>query len=136
VDHLQIGGLAIAGTFLIDVRLGVTAWLAAAAHEIPQELGDFAVLIRGGWSKGAALLCNVISALTFLVGGIVAYLASFRLDVDFLVPFAAGNFLYIGASDLVPEVNKHGDLKANLIHLGAFAGSVALMWMIRVVAGH
>jgi zinc and cadmium transporter len=134
--HNFIGGLAIAGTFLIDIRLGLTAWLAAAAHEIPQELGDFAVLINGGWSKGGALLCNVASALTFLLGGITAYVASFSLDVDFLVPFAAGNFLYIGASDLVPEVNKHGDMKMNLIHLSAFVASVSLMWMIRVVLGH
>lgn len=131
--HNFIGGLAIAGTFLIDIRLGITAWLAAAAHEIPQELGDFAVLIRGGWSKSAALGFNVISATTFLVGGLVAYLASSRIDVDFLVPFAAGNFLYIGASDLVPEVNKHGDMKTNAIHFAAFSASVALMWAIRVL---
>jgi len=134
--HNFIGGLAIAGTFLIDVRLGVTAWLAAAAHEIPQELGDFAVLINGGWSKRGALVCNVASALTFLLGGIVAYVASFSVNVDFLVPFAAGNFLYIGASDLVPEVNKHTDMKVNLVHLGAFVASVALMWTIRVVLSH
>jgi zinc and cadmium transporter len=134
--HNFIGGLAIAGTFLIDVRLGVTAWLAAAAHEIPQELGDFAVLINGGWSKRGALACNVASALTFLLGGIVAYVASFSVNVDFLVPFAAGNFLYIGASDLVPEVNKHRDMSVNLVHLGAFVASVSLMWIIRVALGH
>jgi zinc and cadmium transporter len=136
VDHLQIGGLAIAGTFLIDVRLGVTAWLAAAAHEIPQELGDFAVLINGGWSKGGALVRNTASALAFLLGGIVGYVASFSVNVDFLVPFAAGNFLYIGASDLVPEVNKHRDITVNLVHLVALVASVALMWMIRVALGH
>lgn len=82
------------------------AWLAAAAHEIPQELGDFAVLIHGGWEKRWALLFNVLSALTFLLGGITTYAASFHLHVAFLLPFAAGNFLYIGASDLAPEVNK------------------------------
>jgi zinc and cadmium transporter len=134
--HNFIGGLAIAGTFLIDIRLGLTAWLAAAAHEIPQELGDFAVLINGGWSKRGALLCNMASALTFLLGGVTAYAASFSLDVDFLVPFAAGNFLYIGASDLVPEVNKHRDMRVNLIHLSAFVASVALMWTIRVLLSH
>jgi len=134
--HNFIGGLAIAGTFLIDIRLGITAWLAAAAHEIPQELGDFAVLINGGWTKRGALLWNVASALTFLLGGITAYAASFTLNVDFLVPFAAGNFLYIGASDLVPEVNKHKDMKVNLIHLGAFVAGVALMWTIKVLLRH
>jgi zinc and cadmium transporter len=133
--HNFIGGLAIAGTFLIDIRLGLTAWLAAAAHEIPQELGDFAVLINGGWSKRGALTCNAASALTFLLGGVVAYAASSTLNVDFLVPFAAGNFLHIGASDLVPEVNKHADIKVSLIHLSTFVASLALMWTIRTVLG-
>ena len=63
--HNFIGGMAIAGTFLIDIRLGIMSWLAAAAHEIPQELGDFSVLINGGWKKGKALLFNALSALTF-----------------------------------------------------------------------
>lgn len=134
--HNFIGGLAIAGTFLIDIRLGIMAWLAAAAHEIPQELGDFGVLVHGGWKKSKALLFNVLSALTFLVGGIIAYIASFKVNVDFLVPFAAGNFLYIGASDLVPEVNKHGNLTANIIHFMSFAAGIALMWVIKITLGN
>ena len=104
--HNFIGGLAIAGTFLVDIRLGVTAWLAAAAHEVPQELGDFSVLVHGGWSKRRALLFNALSGLTFLVGGLVAYWLSAAIDVAFLIPFAAGNFIYIGAADLVPEVRE------------------------------
>ncbi len=134
--HNFIGGLAIAGTFLIDIRLGIMAWLAAAAHEIPQELGDFGVLVHGGWEKRKALLFNVLSALTFLVGGLTAYMASFKLNIDFLVPFAAGNFIYIGASDLVPEINKHNDIKANLVHLTAFTGGIVLMWVIKAGLGH
>ena len=125
--HNFIGGLAIASTFLIDIRLGITSWLAAAAHEVPQELGDFGVLVHGGWSKRRALIFNMLSGLTFLVGGLVAYGLSFQVDVSWLIPFAAGNFLYIGASDLVPEVNKHRDLKANAIHLLAFVLGLALL---------
>ena len=74
----------------------------------------------------------MLSALAFLAGGLIAYVASFRLNVDFLVPFAAGNFLYIGASDLVPEVNKHGEIKTNVVHFLAFAGGLLLMWLIKV----
>ena len=133
--HNFIGGLAIAGTFLIDIRLGIMAWLAAAAHEIPQELGDFGVLIHGGWEKGKALLFNVLSALTFLLGGLVAYFLSFNIDISFLIPFAAGNFIYIGASDLVPEVNKHEDLKINLTNYVSFITGILLMLTIKLLLG-
>jgi len=127
--HNFIGGLAIAGAFMIDIRLGAAAWLAAAAHEIPQELGDFGVLVHGGWSKGRALLFNFLSGLTFLAGGIVTYLASFALDVSYLLPLAAGNFIYIAAADLVPEVNRHPSPWANAVHTGCFLLGAGLMYL-------
>jgi len=130
--HNFLGGLAVAGTFLIDIRLGIVTWLAAAAHEVPQELGDFGVLVHGGWERRKALLYNLLSALTFLVGGLIAYAASFRLDVSLLVPFAAGNFIYIGAADLIPEVKAHADAKANVIHFAAFAAGVLLMLAVKL----
>jgi zinc and cadmium transporter len=130
--HNFLGGLAVAGTFLIDIRLGIVTWLAAAAHEVPQELGDFGVLVHGGWPRRQALFYNLLSALTFLVGGVIAYVASFRLDVSFLVPFAAGNFIYIGASDLIPEVKAHANLRANVIHFAAFFVGAALMLLVKV----
>lgn len=130
--HNFIGGLAVAGTFVIDIRLGIVTWLAAAAHEVPQELGDFGVLVHGGWERRQALFYNVLSALTFLVGGVIAYFASFRLDVSFLVPFAAGNFIYIGAADLIPEVKAHANLRANVVHFAAFFAGAALMLLVKV----
>jgi zinc and cadmium transporter len=132
--HNFIGGLAIAGTFLIDIRLGITSWLAAAAHEVPQELGDFGVLVHGGWRKGRALIFNMISGLTFLIGGLVSYAASSTFDVSYLIPFAAGNFLYIGAVDLVPEVSKHVDARANAVHFLMFLVGVGLMYLAKYVA--
>jgi zinc and cadmium transporter len=131
--HNFLGGLGIAGVFLIDVRLGVAAWFAAVAHEVPQELADFAVLVHGGWRRSTALVLNLLSGLTFLVGGLVAYFASTRVDVGLLVPFAAGNFLYIAASDLVPEVNKHHGARANITHFVAFAAGLALLWAMRIL---
>lgn len=133
--HNFLGGLGVAGVMLLDIRLGVAAWLAAAAHEIPQELGDFGVLIHGGWKRRRALLFNFLSGLTFLAGGLVAYAASATLDVTLLVPFAAGNFIYIGASDLVPEVNRHQDALVNLVHFVAFVAGVLLLWGIRALVG-
>jgi zinc and cadmium transporter len=129
--HNFLGGLAVAGAFIADVRLGIGAWLAAAAHEVPQELGDFGVLVHGGWEKRRALLLNVVSAVTYLVGGVVAYGASLGIDVGFLLPFAAGNFLYIAASDLVPEVKQDASLGVNLIHFASLAGGIALLYLLR-----
>ena len=131
--HNFIGGLAIASTFLLDIRLGVAAWLAAAAHELPQELGDMGVLLYGGWSKTRAVLFNFISATTFLAGGIAAYFVSFQLEIRFLIPFAAGNFIYIGASDLIPEINKHENPAVNLLHFGAFAAGLVLLLSLTII---
>jgi zinc and cadmium transporter len=131
--HNFIGGLGIAGAFIIDVRVGIGAWVAAAAHEIPQELGDFGILLHGGWSKGRALLYNFLSALTFLVGGLIAYFASREFDVGFLLPFAAGNFIYIAAADLIPEV-KHGESLAKAgIHFVSFLTGLLLLLAARIV---
>jgi zinc and cadmium transporter len=131
--HNFIGGLAVAGAFLIDVRVGISTWLAAAAHEVPQELGDFGILIHGGWKKGKALLYNLLSALTFLVGGIVAYAASFTFDVTFLLPFAAGNFIYIAAADLIPEIKHEDNPTLNAIHFCSFLVGILLLLAVRFV---
>ena len=134
--HNFLGGLSIAGVFLMDVRLGIAAWIAAAAHEIPQELGDFAVLVHGGWKKRSALLFNFASGLTFLIGGLVAYVASRHIAVDWLVPLAAGNFLYIGASDLVPEVNKSHTLGGSFVHFVMFTVGLGLLLALAGLGGH
>ncbi len=133
--HNFLGGLGVGGVMLLDLQLGLAAWLAAAAHEIPQELGDFGILIHGGWKRGRALLFNLLSGLTFLAGGLVAYAASGTIDVTLLVPFAAGNFIYIGASDLVPEMNRHRNAALNLVHFASFVSGVLLLWVLRVVLG-
>jgi zinc and cadmium transporter len=134
--HNFIGGLFVAASFLVDFKLGVIAWLAAAAHEVPQELGDFAVLVHGGWSKTQALLFNFASALTFLVGGLVAYAASARVDVVVLIPFAAGNFLYIGAADLIPEIKEAHSVRTNVHHFLAFVLGMGLLLALRFVFPH
>ena len=126
--HNFLGGLAIASTFVIDPKVGVTAWIAAAAHEVPQELGDFGVLIHGGWPKRRAILWNLASGLTFLVGAVLAYAASFEVDVTPLILFGAGNFIYIAASDLIPEIKSHeSPVRAVLLFACFAAGAGALL---------
>jgi zinc and cadmium transporter len=131
--HNFIGGLSVASTFLMDIRLGIITWLAAVAHEIPQEIGDFAVLIHGGWNKYQALLFNFLSALSFLLGALITYFLSRNMNVDYLIPFAAGNFIYIATSDLVPEVNKHKKLKHNIIHFCFFIFGIVILYFLRIL---
>ena len=128
--HNFIDGLAIAGSFLVDFRVGIVTWVASAAHEIPQEFGDFGILVHGGWNKNKALWFNFISGLTMVLGGVMAYYFSGRFDVDFLLPFAAGNFIYIAASDLIPEVKHSQSLKTNLVHYGSFLLGILLIYAV------
>jgi len=124
--HNFIGGLGIASTFLINPQAGIIAWIAAAAHEVPQELGEFGILVHGGFSRRRALLWNLVSALTFPLGAMLAYLTSQQFEVSGLVLFGAGNFIYIAASDLVPEIKSHGSLGRALLHFGCFVSGLAL----------
>ncbi len=130
--HKSIGGIAVAGTFLVDLRLGLTIFLATVVHEIPHELGDFAVLVHGGWTRTRALFWRFVSSFAFPLGGLLAYFASYEADVRFLVPFAAGNFLYIGASDLVPEVNRHHSWRSNVVHLACFLMGILTLLALRL----
>ena len=125
--HNFLDGLTVGAAFLVNPSLGFVTMLAVAAHEIPQELGDFGILIHGGWKKNKALLFNFFSGLAMVVGGIVAWLLARDIEIMFLLPFAAGNFIYIAASDLLPEI-KHCDLwKRNLAHFFAFLIGIVLM---------
>ncbi|MCD6400261.1 ZIP family metal transporter [candidate division WOR-3 bacterium] len=131
--HNFIGGLAIAGSFMSSIPTGIITWLACAAHEIPQELGDFGILIYGGWKKYKALLFNFFSALTIVPGGIFAYFLSKNIDTIFLLPFAAGNFIYIASSDLIPEIKTGGNLKRGLAHFLIFVAGILLILGVRII---
>ncbi|MHA1409603.1 MAG: ZIP family metal transporter [Candidatus Odinarchaeia archaeon] len=111
--HNYIDGLIIAGAFLVNISLGVVTTIAVVLHEIPQEIGDFGVLIHGGFTIKRALLLNFATALIAVLGAISALLlSSFIAGLQvFLVPFAAGGFIYIGASDLIPELNRQTERK-------------------------
>ncbi len=125
--HNFIGGLGIASTFLMNPAAGIAAWCAAVAHEVPQELGDFAILLHSGWKPRAALRWNFISALTFPLGAVLAWLIAQSLPVAGLVLFASGNFLYIAASDLVPEIKAGTSLRSAAFSFGWFLAGLLLM---------
>lgn len=127
--HNLIGGLAVGGALVVDFQVGVVAWVVAAAHEVPQELGDFGILVNSGWSRRNALAFNFISGLTFLVGGLLAYGLSTQIDVAILLPFAAGNFVYIGAADLLPQL-RADRLKDQLVQFAAFLLGLVLLLVL------
>jgi zinc and cadmium transporter len=130
--HNFLGGLAIGGSFLISPEVGMLTWVAAAAHEIPQELGDFAILVHGGWRKASALTANFVSALTIVPGGVLAWFLGREIDVVFLLPFAAGNFIYIAASDLIPEIKHSRTGREGLLHFVAFVLGAGFLLALRV----
>lgn len=131
--HNLLGGLAIGAIFLVDFRAGVAAWIAAALHEIPQEIGDFGAIVHAGYSRGKALFYNFLSALTFPLGGIIAYVVGQSMDVWFLVALGAGNFIYIAGADLIPEVKRSERLRETMIRFVAFLLGVALLLAATVV---
>ncbi|MEM3402906.1 MAG: ZIP family metal transporter [Candidatus Hadarchaeales archaeon] len=133
--HNFVDGVIIAAGFLVSPWLGLITTLAVAAHEVPQELGDFGVLVYGGLKPRRALFLNFVTALTAVVGGAGGYyiLPLFENAKIFLLPFAAGGFLYIAASDLIPELHKEGGRVRPLISFVSFMLGIILMWSLRLL---
>ncbi|MDP2735670.1 MAG: ZIP family metal transporter [bacterium] len=133
--HNFVDGVILAAAFLVDVKLGMVTTAAVAFHEVPQEIAEFGVLLYAGFSKVKALVLNFLSATSIIIGGIAGFLAQ-----DLLLPwiplvllFAVGSFLYIGASDFVPEFKKERNPKKALgLSLVFFAG-LAFMWLLTLV---
>ena len=133
--HNFIDGLIMAASFSISTTLGFTTSLAIAAHEIPQEIGDFGVLIFGGFEKKKAIILNFGVALTIVLGGIVGYFISRSIEqaTVFLLPFAAGGFIYIASSDLIPELRKEKKLKKSILTLIVFIIGIILMLGVKLL---
>jgi len=135
--HNFIDGVVIAASYLVDVHVGIVTTIAVAMHEVPQELGDFAVLVYGGFSKVKALFFNFASAVTAVAGAILGYFFILTPEVvTYVLPFAAGNFLYIASSDLVPELHKEVDTKRSVQSFLMFLLGIILMYMFKVALEH
>ena len=106
--HNFIDGIVIAAAFLTNTTLGVATALAVIAHEVPQEIGDFAILLNGGYSKQRAFLYNLLSSLTTLPGAVISYffLKTAQTAVPYILALSAASFIYIAMADLIPELHK------------------------------
>lgn len=134
--HNFIDGMIISATYLASVELGFTTTLMVVFHEIPQEIGDFGVLIYGGFSKRKALAYNFVSALAAVLGAIVTYFLAGAVDfAPLLVPFAAGGFIYIAATDLIPELHKKNTAGASVIQFFSLLLGIGLIAYLKMVVG-
>lgn len=130
--HNFMDGLIIAASFVTNIPLGITTTLAVALHEIPQEISDFGVLIYGGFKKTKALLFNFISALIAVLGGVTGFYASGYMSITaYITPLAAGGFIYIAATDLIPEIRKEKNIWKSFAYFGVFFMGIMLMHLLR-----
>ena len=130
--HNFIDGIIIAASFLVDTSLGLITTAAIIFHEIPQEIGDFGVLIHGGFTRARALLLNFLSALTAVLGAVVVLLLNMQVETvsHFLVPFTAGGFIYIAASDLIPEMKKEIKPASSIFQLIFLLIGLLIMYLL------
>lgn len=128
--HNLLDGLVIAGAYLVNVPAGIATTIAVVLHEVPQELADFGVLLYAGYSKRKALMLNLISALAAVLGAVIGLVLGTRSEVflKFILPFAAGGFIYIAGSSLIPELHKECGWKESFMQIIAFIVGIGLMW--------
>ncbi len=129
--HNFLDGLVIAAAYMINFPLGLTTSLAILAHEIPQEIGDYAVLVYGGIKKKRALFYNFLTALTAIIGAIVGFFLYKSLDLTFVLPIVAGSFLYIATSDLIPELHKKSEAIESIMQFIFILIGITLMFALK-----
>jgi zinc and cadmium transporter len=134
--HNLVDGVIIGMSFIVSIPFGVITTLLIIAHEVPQELGDFGVLVYSGFGKGKALFTNFTAQLTSILGGVIGYFLSTLIEgaIPFVLPFAAGGFIYISASDLVPQLHKEAELKKSLSSFAYFILGILIMLAIKFAA--
>jgi len=130
--HNFIDGLIIGASYLAGMTVGIATTIAVILHEIPQEIGDFGVLIHGGFSRKKAIAMNFLTALTAVAGAAVALLIGFFvMDItSILIPFAAGGFIYIAGTDLIPELHKECEAKTSFKQILMFIVGIAVMALL------
>jgi len=133
--HNLLDGFVIGGSFLVSPALGVSTTVVIIAHALPQELGDFGILVHGGYGKARALALNFLTSTPALLGAALAYfgLAGRAHWIPYLMGFAAGTFIYVGSSDLIPEIHKEQNLKKTAL---AFVFFLLAVTLLLIVASH
>ena len=133
--HNFVDGIIIAAAFLADVNLGIVTALAIIAHEIPQEVGDFMILLHSGYTRAQALLFNLVSSLATLLGGVLAYYAlqSMQGIVPTLLALAAASMIYVAVADLIPGLHKRTTLRDTLEQVVLIALGISSILLVQLL---
>jgi zinc and cadmium transporter len=132
--HHFIDGLIIASAFMAGAPIGISTAFVVASHEIPQEIGNYGILVYGGINRVKALFLNFFSAASIILGGALGFLFFGKAEsqILFFLPFAAGSFIYVAASDLIPQIKEEVDSKKSAAHFFIFLTGIAIMILIRL----
>lgn len=135
--HNFVDGVIIAAAFMADVNLGIVTALAIIAHEIPQEVGDFMILLHSGYSKAKAFMVNLASSVAMLVGGVMSYFAlqSMQGFVPTLLALAAASMIYVAVADLIPGLHKRIRLRDTLEQVGLILAGVGTIFLAHLLVG-
>lgn len=135
--HNFIDGALIAASFLVDTQVGIATTIAVGLHEIPQEIGDFAILLHSGFTKKKAILFNLLAAGGAIVGaiGVLVLQSAIPIAESVLLPIAAGNFLYIAGVDLIPELHKVTKVRSSVMQLLSIIAGIGIMYALKTVLG-
>jgi zinc and cadmium transporter len=137
--HNFVDGVLIAAAFLADTQLGIVTALAIIAHEVPQEVGDFLILLHSGYSKKYAFMLNLLSSAAMVVGGILAYFALQTMQqwVNTLIALATASMLYVAVADLIPGLHRRPEIRATIQQVVLIALGIATIWLVGELAhGH
>lgn len=137
--HNFVDGVLIAAAFMADTQLGIVTAIAIIAHEVPQEVGDFLILLHSGYSKGKAMMLNVLASTAMVVGGILAYfmLQTTQALVTPLLALAASSMLYVAVADLIPGLHRRPELAATAQQVVLIGLGIATIWLVGAWAhGH
>ena len=134
--HNFVDGVLIAAAFLASHELGIVTAIAIIAHEIPQEVGDFVILLHSGYSKGRAFVFNMLSSAAMVLGGAIGYVAlqSVQHWIPSLLGLAAASMLYVSVADLIPGLHKRPELLATLQQVVLITLGVATIWLVGELA--
>jgi len=133
--HNFVDGMIIAVSFLTGLSVGLAATVAVIFHELPQEMGDYGILIFGGFKRGKALLLNFVVALTVILGGISGVLLIETVEPlsGLLIALSAGGFIYLAASELIPELQEEKSFKKSVVQFALFVLGIAMIWSLGII---